>query len=92
MENFLDWDNFTKWCELNLDLANHSSQAKIAVSNLKQVSTVPVCGAAFDSLAARADNEGMHIFWWYPGLKPVIATATALDPRTNAEYTDLAHA
>ncbi|KAL0037028.1 hypothetical protein WJX77_009872 [Trebouxia sp. C0004] len=34
----------------------------------------------------------MHIFWWYQGLKPVIATATALDPPTNAEYTDLADA
>ncbi len=26
-ENFLDWDNFTKLCELNLSLAYHSSQA-----------------------------------------------------------------
>ncbi len=47
--------------------------------------------AAFDSLAARAGNEGMHISW-YQALKPVIATATALDPRTDAEYTDLADA
>ncbi len=92
LENFLDWDRFTKWCELNLNLANHTSQAEIAISNLKQVSTVSVYRATFDSLAARAGNEGMHIFWWYQGLKPVIATATALDPRTNAEYTDLADA
>lgn len=34
----------------------------------------------------------MHIFWWYQGFKPVIATATALDPCTNAAYTDLADA
>ncbi len=88
----LDWDSFTKWCELNLNLANHSARAKIAISNLKQVSTVSVYRAAFDSLASRAGNEGMHIFWWYQDLKPVIATATALDPRTNAEYVDLADA
>ena len=92
LENFLDWDRFTKWCDLNLNLANHSFQAKIAISTLKQVNTVSMYKAAFDSLAARAGNEGMHIFWWYQGLKPVIATATALDPRTNAEYTDLADA
>ncbi len=92
LENFLDWDNFTKWCELNLNLGNHSAQAKIAMSNLKQVSTVSVYRAAFDFLASRADNEGMHIFWWYQGLKPFIATASALDPHTNAEYTDLADA
>jgi len=42
LENFLEWDSFTKWCELNLNLANHSAQAKIAISNLKQVSTVSV--------------------------------------------------
>ncbi len=48
--------------------------------------------AAFDLLAARAGIEDMHIFWWYQGVKPVIVTATALDPRTNAECTDLAGA
>ena len=93
LENSLDWDNFTKWCELNLNLADHFSQAKIVISNLKQVSTVSVYRAASDSFAARAGNAGMHIFlWWYQGLKPVIATAIVLDPRTNAEYTDLADA
>ena len=85
LESFLDWDNFTMCCELNLHLAKHSLQAKIAISDLKQVSTVSVCRAAFESLAACTGNEGVHIFWWYQALKPVIATATALDPRTTAE-------
>ncbi len=77
LEAILDWDSLTKWCELNLNLANHSAQAKTALSNLKQVSPVSVHGAAFDSLASRTCNEGAHTFWWYQALKPVIATATA---------------
>lgn len=36
--------------------------------------------AAFDSLVACAGNKGMHLFWWYRGLKPALQTATAQYP------------
>ncbi len=89
LEDFHEWDSFTEWCELNLHFATHSTQAKIAISNLKQISTVSVYRSAFNTLACHAGNEGIHIFWWYQGLKPIIATTPALDPLTKAEHTDL---
>ena len=89
---FLDWSKFTHWCETNLNLVNHSDHAKIAIASLKQTGTVTSYKAAFDALAARAGNEGMHLFWWYQGLKPALQTATAIDPRTNKAFTNLADA
>ena len=83
---FLEWSHFKDWCETNLNLVNHSDHAK------KQTGTVASYKAASDALAARVGNEGMHLFWWYQGLKPALQTATAIDPRTNSAFTNLADA
>ena len=68
---------------------NHSDHAKIAIASLKQTGTVASYKAAFDALAAHAGNEGMHLFWWYQGLKPALQTAKAIDPRTTAAVISL---
>ena len=89
---FLEWSPFKDWCETNLNLVNHSDHAKIAIAAWKQTGTVASYKAAFDALVARAGNEGMHLFWWYQSLKPALQTATAIDPRTNSAFTNLADA
>lgn len=66
--SFLDGHNLMDWCEANLNLVNHIDHAKDAISNLKQTATVATYKAAFDSRAAHAGNEGMHLLWWYSGL------------------------
>ena len=70
----------------------HSDHVKNAIANLTQTGTVATYKAAFDSLAARAGNEGMHLFLWYRGLKPALQIATAIDPGTNKAFTNHADA
>ena len=77
LEDFHECDSFTEWCELNLHFATHSTQAAIAVSNLKQISTFSVYRSAFNTFASHAGN-----CWWFQGLRSIIATGPALDPLT----------
>ena len=90
---FLEWEAFTKWCTINLNVINHVDQARTAIASLKQTSTVAIYKAAFDVLVAQVgDDVGQQLFWWFQGLKPFIATATAVDPAAHARYTAFSEA
>ena len=90
---FLEWEAFTKWCTINLNVINHVDQARSAIASLKQTSTVAIYKAAFDVLVAQVgDDVGQQLFWWFQGLKPFIATATAVDPAAHARYTAFSEA
>ena len=71
---------------------NVADQARAAIASLKQESTVAVYKAAFDRLIARVGGNtdaGQQVFWWYQGLSPFIATATAINPLTLNKFTVL---
>ena len=96
VQAFLDWDNFTTWCTVNLNVADHVDQARSAIASLQQTGTVAAYKSAFNILLARlgADNAsaGQHVFWWNQGLKPFLATVTAINPLTLDRFTVLADA
>ena len=66
VQAFLDWDNFTTWCTVNLNVADHVDQARSAIASLQQTGTVAAYKSAFNILLARlgADNAsaGQQVF------------------------------